>query len=372
MGAGNALASQVVPSRQVVVGIIGVGQRGRALLEECLAQPGVRIGAVCETYEPRMFGAVALARSQGHRARYYRVYSDLMDDTDLNAVIIATPDFWHSRMTLEAIRAGKDVYVEQPLCHTWQEGVELLEAEKGSGQIIQVGSQRRSSALFQEAARRIAEGGIGRPQSTEARRTSSYLRAGVLRRGGLKLPEPLNFPDWQAAAATQVPYSPDRFLNWRFYSMYGGGPLADLGSHVFDGIHLLTGAGFPATVKATGTPSREEGFDTAERASVTIDYPNGLRISVLIDGAAANQEEQTTISGETGKIEIHRSLERELREATRRHVANFFDCVRARKSPTAPVRATMPATLICQMANLSIAGGQPRRWDAGWLSVAAA
>src|SRR5436305_7611633 len=123
--AGSTIAAQTAPSGQVLVGLIGAGARGSELLRACLADPSVRVGAVCETFEPRMFAAVAAARAAGHRTRYYRLSNDVMADKDLNAVIIATPDFSHCRLTLEAIRAGKDVYVEQPLSLTWQEAVEM-------------------------------------------------------------------------------------------------------------------------------------------------------------------------------------------------------------------------------------------------------
>jgi predicted dehydrogenase len=356
-----------------MVGIIGVGFRGRQLLEACLALPGVRIGAVCETYEPRMFGAGFLASAKGHRARYYRIYGDLIADGDLDAVVIATPDFSHHRMTLEALRAGKDVYVEQPLCHAWQEGVELREAEKNSRQIVQVGSQRRSSPLYIEAAARIAEGAVGPLQMAQADCASSYLRPGVLRRGGVKFRDPLNFPDWQAAAAAKVPYSPDRFLNWRFYSMYGGGPVTDLGVHVLDGVHMLTGTSFPSRVQASGVRSKAEGFDTAERAGIVIEYSNGLLTTLSVNGVAARPHEHSVIDGEGGPIEINpqgssgsvlrRSEDPRLSDATRRHLNNFFESVRNRTRPQASIRVTFPATLICQMANLSIEASRPARWD---------
>ena len=115
----SVLAAQVPASRQIVVGLIGAGARGMELLRLLLARPDVRIGAVCETYEPRMFEAVALARAKGHSPRYYRVHRDLLSDTSLDAVVIATPDFWHCRMTLDALEFRKDVYLEQPLCRTW-------------------------------------------------------------------------------------------------------------------------------------------------------------------------------------------------------------------------------------------------------------
>ncbi len=351
--AGGAVAAQTLPSKQVAVGVIGAGARGHQLLEACLAQPSVRVAAVCETYEPRMFGAVALARSKGHGTRYYRIYGDLLADGDVEAVIVATPDFSHHRIVTEALRAAKDVYVEQPLCLTWQEGVELLEAEKSTRQIIQVGSQRRSSPLFRESRTEDV-------RVVQARGFSNYLRRGVLRRGGVKFREPLNFPDWQAGAAKQFPYSPDRFLNWRFYSMYGGGPVTDLGTPILDGVHLLTGAGFPAVVEANGVRSSEEGFDTVERAAITIRYTGGMLASLLIDGAAAGRHEQTLVSGDKRDLQVADPL---LGSATSRHLANFFDAVRSRSQPVAPVSATLPATLICQMANLAIANGGPVRWD---------
>ena len=369
-----AVSAQAPPSRQLVIGLIGAGFRGLQLLQECLAQPSVRVGAVCETYEPRMFGAVALARSKGHTTRAYRIYADLIADSDLDAVLIATPDFSHHRMTLDALRAGKHVYVEQPLCLTWQEGVELLNAEKGTRQIIQVGSQRRSSPFFLEASQEIGAGRIGEIRMVQANRTSSYLRPGVLRRGGAKLREPLNFPDWQSTAASKVPYSPDRFSNWRFYSMYGGGPVSDLGVHILDGIHLTTGAGFPTTVTAKGVRSEEKSFDCTERAVILVEYPNGLVISLAIDGAAAGPHEISVIDGATGRLEVaphesrgsivRRNVDSDLHNATHRHLENFFESIRNGQRASAPVSLALPATLICQMANLSVALKRPARWDA--------
>jgi predicted dehydrogenase len=343
--ASRTLVAQTPPSRQVVVGLIGAGARGSELLQACLADPSVRIGAVCEVYEPRMFSAVAAARSAGHRTRYYRIYTDLLADKDMGAVIIATPDFWHHRMTLEALKAGKDVYLEPPISLSWQEAVELAAVERESRQVTQVGLQVRSHPLPRLIGTRMVQ----------AWRSAGYLRPGVLRRGGFKLSDPLNFVDWQAAARMQVPYSPDRFLNWRSYSMYGGGIVTDLGCSVLDAIHVVTGAGFPVSVKASGIPSREEGFDTVERAAITIEYPQML-VSLVLDGAAARPGEHWSVDTDAGRTEFGPELRAGEPDLTRAHLANFFDSVRSRKPPVATVVQTLPATLICHMANLSIRG----------------
>jgi len=344
-GAASALAS----GPQITVGLIGAGFRGMQLLEACLEEPMVRIGAVCETYEPRMFGAGAIARARGHKTRYYRLYRDLIADDDIDAVIVATPDFSHHTMTLEALKAGRNVYVEQPLCLTWGQGIEMLKAESESKCVVQVGSQRRSSPVYLEAARRISGGA----RKVRASRSSRSLRE--LKRGGVKLPEPLNFFDWQAGAAERVPLSVDRFLNWRYYPEYGGGAVSDLGCHVLDGVHMLTGAGVPASVKASG--ARASGLDTVARAMIAIEYQDGLSVSLSLDAAARDDREMITVESER----IPRDAAGQV--ATRAHIANFLDAIRSHESPRAPIRVAFWATLVCQMANLAIGSGRTVRWN---------
>jgi len=161
--------------------------------------------------------------------------------------------------------------------------------------------------------------------------------------------------------------------------MYGGGPVSDLGVHILDGIHLTTGAGFPATVTAKGVRSKEESFDCAERAVILVEYPNGLVISLAIDGAAAGPREISVIDGATGRLEVtphesrgsivRRNVDPDLHNATHRHLENFFESIRNGQRASAPVRLVLPATLICQMANLSIALKRPARWDANAADV---
>jgi predicted dehydrogenase len=169
----------------------------------------------------------------------------------------------------------------------------MLKAERESYCIVQVGSQRRSSPVYLQASKQILAGSLGRVQTVRANRSSDALRAGTLRRGGVKLPEPLNFFDWQAGLNVKIPLSVDRFLNWRYYPEYGGGAVADLGSHVIDGIHMLTHAGYPVSVKATGVRAALQGLDTTERAEIVVEYSGGQRLSLSID-AAANQRRELT------------------------------------------------------------------------------
>lgn len=119
--------------------------------------PALAVGAISDVYEPNLERALSLAKG----AKAYRDYRDLLADRTLDAVLIATPEHWHHRMILDALAAGKDVYIEKPLCRTPEEARELVEAEKQSKQIIQVGMQRRSYDLYQEVRAVVAAGTLG-------------------------------------------------------------------------------------------------------------------------------------------------------------------------------------------------------------------
>src|SRR5215472_9430743 len=139
-------------------GIIGAGGRGRYLISQ-FKEAGTEVGAVCDVYEPNLQAGIKEA-STG--AKSFRDYRKLLDDKSLDAVIVATPDHWHARMVIDAVEAGKDVYVEKPLAHKIEEGFRIIEAVRQTKRIVQVGTQRRSMELFQTArqiveARRLGE-----------------------------------------------------------------------------------------------------------------------------------------------------------------------------------------------------------------------
>src|SRR5262245_19836407 len=118
-GSGMALAQS--PAKRISVALIGAGGEGRALLQRCRRDPDVHIAGVCDVYEPNLEAGLSAA---GTGAKAWRNYKAMLDAKDIDVVVIATPEHWHHRMLLAALAAGKDVYIEQPLCHTIQEGVE--------------------------------------------------------------------------------------------------------------------------------------------------------------------------------------------------------------------------------------------------------
>src|SRR3954470_297201 len=157
--AGHAAA----PSDQVVLGVIGAGSRGSFVMSVFQKDPALRVGAICDVYEPNLErGISAASKVAGNTPKQYRNYKELLADKDIQAVLIATPEHWHATMLLDALAAGKDVYVEKPLCRTPEEGVALVRAEQKTKQIIQVGMQRRSYDLYLDGRDIVASGKLGK------------------------------------------------------------------------------------------------------------------------------------------------------------------------------------------------------------------
>ena len=369
------------PSDQIVLGVIGAGGRGTLVMSTFQRNPGVRVGGICDVYEPNLERALSTAaKNQGTSAKAYRHYKQLLDDKEIRAVLIATPEHWHHRMVLDALAAGKDVYVEKPLCQTPEQGVELVEAEKKSSNIVQVGMQRRSYDLFIEARRVIAAGTLGNIRMVRSWWLNNYLGAGRMAR----LDGPLDWEQWQGPARPHAP-DPMRFRNWRFFADYAGGIVADQGAHVFDGIHLLMNASYPVAVNASANPIQKKEFDRPETVVAIAEYPEQFLGVFSINYAAmrykTKNDQLNQLDGDIARMDVSREefhvylqgaeetaavskkSEKGFGYATDLHVANFLECVRTRRTPTAPLRLGFQAALVVQMANLSLKHGRRMRWN---------
>ncbi|MGH9665882.1 MAG: Gfo/Idh/MocA family protein, partial [Bryobacteraceae bacterium] len=266
---GGMLAANAAPSDQVTLGVIGAGSRGTFVMTVFQKDPSLRVGAICDVYEPNLERGISTAsKVAGNHPKVYRNYKELLADKDVQAVLIATPEHWHAQMVLDALAAGKDVYVEKPLCHTPEEGVRLVEAEKHSKNIIQVGMQRRSYDLYLEGRDIVNSGKLGTVRMVRSWWLNNYLGGGA----ATKLDGKLDWDQWQGPAPRHA-FDANRFRNWRFYHDYAGGILADQGAHVFDGIHLLMGAGFPAAVNASAGKPHKAGVDMPESVVAIAEYP---------------------------------------------------------------------------------------------------
>ena len=375
-------AYAVPPSDQVNLGVIGSGSRGTFVMGTFQKDPVLRVAAICDVYEPNLENAISAAsKVAGTHPRMYRNYKELLADKDVQAVLIATPEHWHYQMVLDALAAGKDVYVEKPLCQTPEQGVALVAAEKKTDRIIQVGMQRRSFDLYLEGRKIVAGGQLGAVRMVRSWWLNNYL-------GGTpatKLDGKLDWEQWQGSAERR-PFDANRFRQWRYYSDYAGGILADQGAHVFDGIHMLMGAGYPAAVTAAAGKPHKAGVDQPESVVATAEYAEDF-IGVFSINYAAMQyksrnDQLNQLDGDKARMDIGReelrvymkgaedtpAVEKKSEKgfgwATDLHVQNFLECVRTRKPPTAPMRIAFQAALVVQMANLSLKNGRRMRWDA--------
>ena len=380
---GGAILS-AAPSDTVTIGVIGSGSRGTFVMSTFQKSSGVRVGAVCDVYEPNLEKALSVAaQAQGAPPRPYRNYRQLLEDRSIDAVLIATPEHWHAQMVLDALAAGKDIYVEKPLCRTPEEGVALVKAEARTKQIVQVGMQRRSYDLYLEGARLVAGGTLGRVRMVRSWWLNNYVGDGGARTA--QLDGPLDWEQWQGPSPRRRPLDPFVFRNWRQISDYSGGIVADQGAHVFDGIHLLMNATEPLAVTAAAGRPHRAGYETPESVVVTAEYPQDFVAVFTINYAAmkykSRNDQMNHLDGDRARLDIGREDLRVFREgaedapaiekrsergfgwATDLHVRNFLDCVRSRKTPNAPMRLGFPAALVPQLANRSLAQGRRMEWD---------
>ena len=380
--AGGALvAGAASPADQIVLGVIGSGSRGTFVMGVFQKDPALRVGAICDVYEPNLENAVTAASKAGPKPKIYRNYKELLADRDVHAVLIATPEHWHYQMILDALAAGKDIYVEKPLCQTPEEGVKLIDAEARTKSIIQVGMQRRSYDLYQAGREIVAGGKLGAVRMVRSWWLNNYLGGAP----ATKLDGPLDWEQWQGPAAHH-PFDANRFRQWRFYSDYAGGILADQGAHVFDGIHMLMGASYPLAVNASAGKPHKAGVDQPESVVAIAEYPEDFLGVFTINYAAMQyklrNDQLNQLDGDRARMDIGReelkvflkgaeeepALARKSEKgfgwATDLHVQNFLECVRTRKPPTAPMKLAFQAALVVQMANLALKNGRRMKWDA--------
>ncbi|HEY3743724.1 MAG TPA: Gfo/Idh/MocA family oxidoreductase [Bryobacteraceae bacterium] len=381
-GATAAALAQAQTAKPVTLGVIGSGGRGTFVMTVFQKDPSLKIGAICDVYEPNLENALSTAaKSQSPgTAKAYRNYKELLADPTIEAVLIATPEHWHHRMVLDALAAGKDVYVEKPLCQTPEQGVELMDAERKSKQIVQVGMQRRSYDLYLEGRKIVAAHTLGNVRMIRSWWINNYLAS----KPSTKLEGKLDWEQWQGPA-THRALDPDRFHNWREYKDYAGGIVADQGAHVFDGIHLLMGAGFVSAVTAASGKPHRPGFETPESVVVTAEYPEDFIAVFSVNYAAmhykSKNDQLNQLDGDQARMDIGREdlkvfrqgeeetpaiekhSERGFGYATDLHVQNFLECVRTRERPTAPIEIGFEAALVVQLANLSLDHGKRIRWN---------
>src|SRR5579883_1753094 len=232
----------------VQIALIGAGGQGMGDVRSSL-QSGSKLVAVADIYQGRLDRS---KENWGKDIFTTRDYREVLARPDVDAVIIATPDHWHQKISIDAMNAGKDVYCEKPMVQLLSDGHEVIEASKRTNRIFQVGSQRVSSVVYQKAKDLLAAGVIGELNMVEA----WWDRNDAIGAWQYSIPtdaSPATI-DWDRflGRAPKVPFEPVRLFRWRNYRDYGTGVAGDLFVHLFSGMHFVTGAIGPTRVYATG------------------------------------------------------------------------------------------------------------------------
>ena len=386
LSSASAAALAQSPNEAIRMGLIGAGGRGRTVMGEFKKDANLQVHAVCDVYEPNLEAGLSAA---GPGTKAYRNYKQLLDDKSIDIVLIATPEHWHHRMTLDAMAAGKDVYVEKPLCHSPEEGKELVEAQRKSDRIVQVGMQRRSYNLYKEARDLRREGRLG-----TVRMVRTYWLNNQSSARERPFEGPLDWEQWLGPAKARtgaIEQNALHFFNWRHVSDYAGGIVIDQGAHIYDSIHMIMDAGYPVAVNASACGGHIDGVDQPESVVVIAEYPQDFLAVFTINYSAMRYERRAdqlnAYDGDKARMDIGREFLRVydsaepaktaiakeqpggFAQATTDHVANFLECVRTRKEPAAPMEKGFHAALILQLANMSIEQGKKIRWDAERLEV---
>src|SRR2546422_5900373 len=246
----SALSAQRVlgANERVGIGVIGFGLMGRIHTRNFHSLEESRVVAVADTYQPRLEAAGQLV---GSGAKLYRDFRRLLEDKNVDAVVVATPDHWHALMTMMACAAGKDVYVEKPLTLFVREGRWMNEVASKHKRVVQVGTQQRSAAHYQKARELIRSGRIGEIVSVQC----NFFRnvsPGFGNPPDQNPPPELDYDMW-LGPAPQRNYNPNRAIyHFRWFWDYSGGQMTNLGQHSLDVVHWCIDMDGPRSVTSGG------------------------------------------------------------------------------------------------------------------------
>ena len=256
---------------KIRVGLIGAGIIGHYDMDAVLQVPGTELAAACDLYD----GRLEYAREKwGNGILTTRDYREVLARPDIDAVLICTPDHWHSRISIDALQAGKHVYCEKPMVQRVDEGHAVIEAQRKSGKVFQVGSQRASSIITAEARKQFESGIIGELNFVEC--TNDRWNSNGAWNYSIPTDASPQTVDWDRflGRAPRRPFDATRFFRWRNYSDYGTGVAGDLFVHLLTGVHTITGSLGPTRVFALGDINYwRDGRDAYDLVTALMDYP---------------------------------------------------------------------------------------------------
>ncbi len=365
---------------RVRLGIIGSGNRGSYLMGIANKVGGIDWVAVCDAWDVRRDKAAATLTNGA--AEKYADYRRLLDRKDIDGVIVATWDNLHAQITIDACRAGKDVYVEKPMTSLPMQGVGVVKTVRETNRIVQVGTQQRSMTNFIEAKQRFID--TGKLGQITMVRTIWNANSGYLEKppeGMEKKPEGL---DWNACLGwlPKIPWDPKRYFNrFAYWDLSTGGQTGGLFVHMVDVVHwYLNLDRAKSAVALGGIYTYDDGRDTPDNINAIVQYPKNLNVTfeATVTDMIPKDSAIIVFMGSTGRLSIFRSgyrfipRDRSEPEATggpapeESHMANWLECVRSRKQPNADAIAGHYSALSCHLVNQAYKEHGHAVWNSKW------
>jgi len=416
----HALVAQAEPTRPIAandhiqIALIGAGGQGQYDTSVAVQVPGVKLVAAADCYNGRLEHAKEL---WGDDIQTTRDYNEILARKDIDAVIIGTPDHWHKRAAVDAMKAGKDVYCEKPMIHVYADGPAMIETARSTGRILQVGSQRVSSVVYAKARELLASGAIGQLNMV----TAHWDRNSAIGAWDYTVPPDASTEtcDWPRflGTAPQIPFNGEHFFQWRKWRAYGSGVAGDLFVHLFSGTHFITGSHGPTRGMATGgLRFWKDGRDADDVVLGLFDYREGFNLNVRVNFVDGGEESEGLVfTGSEGTMEIAGSsvsvnrvprekepglmigsfteaMQKQIRETYEQkyprthpdgapapgyekyvapagysdsydHFKNFFNSVRTRQQPIEDAVFGYRAAGVALLSNLSMERGAVVNWD---------
>jgi predicted dehydrogenase len=360
---------------RIRLGGIGPGDRGSGRVATA-QKLGAEIVALCDVNKGML--DLVQRRLAAPVEKTYVDYNDLLASKDIDGVIIATPDHLHHDCLIASVQAGKDVYIEKPLCRTIEEGENMVAKVKASKQIVQVGNQRRSGEHFKKARDIVASGAIGeirfvRIWDFRYRPVDPYIKRS--KDQSLFAPEMIDWPRFLGRAPKR-PYDPKRASGWRWYWDYAGGLMTDIGPHWLDVAMWITGCEGPSSVSCNGGKYQSVDWETPDNVHAILDCGSFAIVFMVqfmngqeYDGAAFYGLEGSIVQENNRGMMVRYDKNRKeveswkVTDESTAHMQNFLDSMRSRNQPNSPVELANRVLVGAHLANESFRSGKRVNWD---------
>ncbi|HEX5410574.1 MAG TPA: Gfo/Idh/MocA family oxidoreductase [Terriglobia bacterium] len=398
-------AAQAAPSDKVIVGVIGTGRQGRGDLKAFRQQPDVEIAAVCDVYKDNLDQGL---KDSGGKAQSYTDFRQVLDRKDIDAVVVGTPDHWHPLVMIEACKAGKDVYVEKPICHTIDEGILMVEAARRYNRVVQVGTQQRSGIHFQKAVKLVQDGFIGKVSFVRTWNYANSYPEGIGNPADCDPPTNLDWNAWLGPAPKVAfnwnrfgpdPNLPPRWSTFRYFWDYAGGFMTDWGVHLIDIVQWAMQVEAPSVIASMGGKYYiKDNAETPDTLQVTYEYRSpdfvcvyenrwdnansmygkdygiefhGTDGTLFVDrGGFQVFPEQHRVDHSTNRYAPPTMAEvippMEMKSANNSHsdhVRNFLDCMKSRQRPISDIEIGHRSTSACLLGNVAFRSKERIQWD---------